>query len=55
MGRKKIQMADAKHHPKENGKNLIGWWEDEVYLCKKRDRREAKKEIEKELLFIEGE
>ena len=45
LGRKKIQMPDAKHKPKENGKNVTGWWENIVNLCKKRDRREARQDI----------
>ena len=47
MGRKKIQMPDAKHHPKESGKTTPGWWENVVVLCKKRARREAKEQIKR--------
>ena len=49
MGIKKIQMPDAKHKPKENGKHIPGWWENIVTPCKKRGRREAKEEIAREL------
>lgn len=49
MGRKKIQIPNAKHKPKKEGKHIPGWWEDIVYLCKKRSRREAKKHILQEL------
>ena len=27
LGRKKIQIPAAKHHPKVRGKNVTGWWE----------------------------
>lgn len=27
LGRKPIQLPDAKHHPKFEGKNIEGWWE----------------------------
>lgn len=28
LGRKPIQLPNAKHHPKFEGKNIEGWWED---------------------------
>lgn len=52
MGRKKIQMPNAKHKVTWHGKKLTGWWEDIVNLCKNRDRQLAKKEIEKELIDL---
>jgi hypothetical protein len=48
LGRKKIQMPEAKHKPKEKGKHITGWWENIVTLSKKRARREAKEQILKE-------
>ncbi len=55
LGRKKIQMPDAKHKPKENGKHIPGWWEDIVGASIKRDRREAKMRIYHEGLYERGE
>ena len=52
MGRRKNRMQSAKHKPKENGKNLKGWWENVVSPCKKRDRREAKEEIKTGLFGV---
>jgi hypothetical protein len=49
MGRKSIQLPDAKHKPKDNGKNLIGWWEDMGSENKKAERQQSKKDIEKEI------
>ena len=42
-------MASAKHKPKIKGKNVTGWWENIVYLCKGRDRMQANKEIKNEV------
>lgn len=49
LGRKKIQLANAKHKPKENGKNIPGWWEDIAQDSKTSARMKAKREINKEL------
>ena len=49
LGRKNIQLPGAKHHPKENGKNIPGWWEDIAQDSKTSARMEAKREIRKEL------
>ncbi len=53
MGRKKLRngIASAKHKPKLNGKNLVGWWETIVHLSKSRDRREAKQAIREECSY----
>ncbi|WP_415913351.1 hypothetical protein [Neptuniibacter sp. QD37_11] len=45
LGRKKIKIPNAKHHPKENGAHLVGWWEVIAEPSKKRARRDAKKII----------
>lgn len=45
MGRKKVKLLNSKHKVKENGKNVTAWWENIVFLSKKRDRFAAKKEI----------
>lgn len=49
MGRKKIKIPNAKHHPREKGKHITGWWENIVNLCKKRERQESQNEIQHEV------
>lgn len=49
FGRKTIQIPNGKHHTKINGKHLIGWWENIVSLCKKRERQQVKVDIKREL------
>lgn len=49
LGRKKIQLPDAKHDPKYKGKHLGGWWENIVVLSQSAARFIAKKDIKKEL------
>jgi hypothetical protein len=41
---------DYHHHPKRLWKN---WWEDIVEISKKRERRNGKQQIEKELASLE--
>lgn len=48
LGRKKIQMPDAKHHPKENGKHLVGWWENIVSPLKRSEKFKVKQDMLKE-------
>ena len=50
MGQTNIQLPNAKHKIKDNGKNLVGWWEDIGFENKKGARQEAKREISKELI-----
>lgn len=47
LGRKKIQLPDAKHKPKDAGKHITGWWENIVNISKTAARFSAKKEIVK--------
>lgn len=49
LGRKPIQLPNAKHKPKCNGKNITGWWEDIGSENKKGDRMEVKRNISKEI------
>jgi hypothetical protein len=49
LGRKKIQLPDAKHDPKSKGKHIGGWWENIVNLSKTAARFKTKKEIKVEL------
>jgi hypothetical protein len=55
LGIKKINIPNAKHHPKESGKNVAGWWENIVNICKKRDRFIAKKNINDEIRQLKGD
>lgn len=50
LGRKHFkQPSPCKHHPKEDGKNVPGWWEDVISPCNKRSRKDAKRDILKEI------
>lgn len=42
LGRKSIQLPDAKHHPKFEGKNIRGWWEHICSENKKGERLQSK-------------
>lgn len=55
LGQKKIQLPDAKHHPKEKGKHLGGWWENIIEPSKTTDKQQAKKDIVYEINNIVGE
>lgn len=45
LGRKPIQLPGAKHHPKEDGKNVPGWWEDHHTDSNTSARQKVKKDI----------
>ena len=49
LGRKNIQLPDAKHHPKDNGKNIESWWEDGHTDSNTSARMQAKRRLEKQL------
>ena len=49
LGRKTVQLPNAKSHPKENGKNIKGWWEDDHGDTNTSARMKAKRDIKKEL------
>jgi hypothetical protein len=55
LGRKTVQFPNAKHHPKENGRNVPGWWEDVACPSKKRERRNIKQEIQNEIQRVDSE
>jgi len=42
LGRKPIQLPDAKHHPKFEGENIKGWWEHICSENKKGERLQSK-------------
>lgn len=48
LGRKPVQIPDAKCHPKKNGKSVRAWGEQENG-CKKEDKQQTKREINKEI------
>lgn len=43
LGRKPVQLPNAKHKVKDNGKNIEGWWEDIGGENKAAERAHAKK------------
>lgn len=45
MGRKKNRMPQCKHKVKILGKHVAAWWEDIIPPSKKRERQNAKREI----------
>lgn len=45
LGREPIQLPNAKHHPKFEGKNIEGWWEDRGDGSKTSARFKAKQDI----------
>ena len=49
LGRKSVQMPNAKNHPKEKGKNIAAWWEGFEWGNKNAEKEKAKKEIKKEI------
>tara|TARA_R110000851_G_scaffold187318_1_gene337175 strand:+ start:63242 stop:63778 length:537 start_codon:yes stop_codon:yes gene_type:complete len=49
LGRKSVQIPNAKHKPKSNGKNIDGWWVDIASENKAGEKQQVKKEIQCEI------
>lgn len=53
LGRISIQMPSAKHHPKLNGENIAGWWEEGHTRSNTSMRMESKIQL-KQIVNTEG-
>lgn len=55
LGRGLFKQRGCKHKPKDNGKNMVGWWEECIAPNKTKDKKLTLKDIEKELDLMESE